>query len=936
MRPLTPSLAALVLAGLTSEQGEPLGWNAALANATAAGGVGVALDADDGATVLHIAVPALRDYDISTAETISLLVPPAATLGGAVDLRANPSAVVRPAAAAVSGSLAANVGEAEVRASRQELRIDLTADRFAAGVGTDEAAGRALIGGISSTLAAYLYWTAVKRVDDTAVSIMLGGPGAAAWDIATPETVTVVLPASVVVGNASLVASPSFVIRAAPGTATMVPQQFLREEVYIAGNVKFEVRVDLADDAWVDGLADGTDAGDALAAALLSGFVSAQSEAAGWNAIVRAALTNASAEGVALRHGVAGGGLQRRSDQRVVVYIGDFGDYAISAPETISLVIPAIALRSGAPILAGSDRFSGPFVVSPSRGTATLTGNLLLDPYERDSVGRGRLAPHRPRRRHVAARSRLRGHRLDRRRVHGHADLGAARRGRRRVGLADGGAGGAAHAALAGDRPRVGVGAADRAASAARVQAVRRRDDHGVCPRRVPHSGKQMRPEQIGGIPFSVLPVAGRAYVSGSLLQEALETTVQSKGASLTVTLRDDEFVGDEADFVQKCISGSLKDEPGGWGAVVMEELRANPTQYIDIREVDAGYDIEVDIPASAGYSISEPETISVVIPAELLTSGQQIPASPSFVIEVSGATDVLAGASLAGGLSEADVIADRGPWYTTHNLTITLVNDTWLAARALVASRALVSAQAEAHGWNAIIRSSLSARLESDTALTLSFEGGEAAGDGYDISAPETVAVEVPAAACSSGQDVPIVPSFIIRAQSGRASMHPPARELTLLNASNELALVGPASHPLYLTLDGSEWTHDVGRERDATLAVLRSLVSEQAEAAGWNAIVRVGLEPRHVARIDDATLRLTVPQFGLYSISVPETIGVSLPPAAVSSASNLSSSASSSSRRAPAAPSSPAARCRASPPRRRCAPGRRPSRSSCSATRG
>ena len=68
VRPLTPSLAALVLAGLTSEQGEPLGWNAALANATAAGGVGVALDADDGATVLHIEVPALRDYDISSRD----------------------------------------------------------------------------------------------------------------------------------------------------------------------------------------------------------------------------------------------------------------------------------------------------------------------------------------------------------------------------------------------------------------------------------------------------------------------------------------------------------------------------------------------------------------------------------------------------------------------------------------------------------------------------------------------------------------------------------------------------------------------------------------------------------------------------------------------------------------------------------------------------
>ena len=893
VRPLTPSLAALVLAGLTSEQGEPLGWNAALANATAAGGVGVALDADDGATVLHIAVPALRDYDISTAETISLLVPPAATLGGAVDLRANPSAVVRPAAAAVSGSLAANVGEAEVRASRQELRIDLTADRFAAGVGTDEAAGRALIGGISSTLAAYLSWTAVKRVDDTAVTVFLGGPGARR-DIATPETVTVVLPASVVVGNASLVASPSFVIRAAPGTATMVPQQFLREEVYIAGNVKRGARRPRRRRVGRRARRRHRRRRRARRRPPLRLRVGA----VGGGRVERDRARRADQRERRGRRAAPrsrAAGCERRSDQRVVVYIGDFGDYAISAPETISLVIPAIALRSGAPILAGSDRFSGPFVVSPSRGTATLTGNLLLDPYESviQSVEGASL------------------------RIDLAGDTWLPEVGSEGTASIDDACTGMLGSELHAEGGDASVWqTVVQAALRTRLSQVIVRESESVLRIELPQllvyklyavetitasvpgacltSGKQMRPEQIGGIPFSVLPVAGRAYVSGSLLQEALETTVQSKGASLTVTLRDDEFVGDEADFVQKCISGSLKDEPGGWGAVVMEELRANPTQYIEIREVDAGYDIEVDIPASEGYSISEPETISVVIPAELLTSGQQIPASPSFVIEVSGATDVLAGASLAGGLSEADVIADRGPWYTTHNLTITLVNDTWLAAApALVASRALVSAQAEAHGWNAIIRSSLSARLESDTALTLSFEGGEAAGDGYDISAPETVAVEVPAAACSSGQDVPIVPSFIIRAQSGRASMHPPARELTLLNASNELALVGPASHPLYLTLDGSEWTHDVGRERDATLAVLRSLVSEQAEAAGWNAIVRVGLEPRHVARIDDATLRLTVPQFGLYSISVPETIGVSLPPAAVSSASNLTSSA-------------------------------------------
>ena len=165
---------------------------------------------------------------------------------------------------------------------------------------------------------------------------------------------------------------------------------------------------------------------------------------------------------------------------------------------------------------------------------------------------------------------------------------------------------------------------------------------------------------------------------------------------------------------------------------------------------------------------------------------------------------------------------------------------------------------------------------------LTLSFEGGEAAGGGYDISAPETVAVEGARRRVLVGRTCRSAVVHHPCAVGPRLDVASHA-ECDAPCASNELALVGPASHPLYLTLDGSEWTHDVGRERDATLAVLRSLVSEQAEAAGWNAIVRVGLEPRHVARIDDATLRLTVPQFGLYSISVPETIGVSLPPAAV-----------------------------------------------------
>ena len=377
----------------------------------------------------------------------------------------------------------------------------------------------------------------------------------------------------------------------------------------------------------------------------------------------------------------------------------------------------------------------------------------------------------------------------------------------------------------------------------------------------------------------------------------------------------------------------SLKDEPGGWGAVVMEELRANPTQYIEIREVDAGYDIEVDIPRARATRSPSPRRSRSSSPPSSSRRASRSPRRP-LVIEVSGATDVLAGASLAGGLSEADVIADRGPWHTTHNPTITLVNDTWLAAApALVASRALVSAQAEAHGWNAIIRSSLSARLESDTALTLSFEGGEAAGDGYDISAPETVAVEVPAAACSSGQDVPIVPSFIIRAVGprldapARTRAHAPQR---VERARARRPGVAPAvPHPRRERVDARRRPRARRHARGAP-----PLVSEQAEAAGWNAIVRVGLEPRHVARIDDATLRLTVPQFALLDLGARDDR-------------RLAAARRRLVRLQPHVVGPPRRRARGrafvsggslprEPAERRCAPGRRPSRSSCSATRG
>ena len=397
----------------------------------------------------------------------------------------------------------------------------------------------------------------------------------------------------------------------------MVPQQFLREEVYIAGNVKFEVRVDLADDAWVDGLADGTDAGDALAAALLSGFVSAQSEAAGWNAIVRAAPTNASAEGVALRHGVAG-----RRARGAPTSASSSTSATLATTRSRRPRRSRSSSRDRAALGRADPRRQRPLQRAVCRLAVArhgdAVGNLLLDPYERDSVGRGRVAPHRPRRRHVAARSRLRGHDGDRRRVHGDAHLGAARRGRRRVGLADGGAGGRCARALS----QVIVRESE---SVLRIELPQllvyklyavetiTASVPGACPhlRQADAAGADRRHPVLGETPSRGGARTSRDAAAGGARDDgAVEGgVVDGHAARRRVCRRRGRLCAEVHLGLAQGRARRLGRRRDG------VELRANPTQYIEIREVDAGYDIEVDIPASAGYSISEPETISVVIP---------------------------------------------------------------------------------------------------------------------------------------------------------------------------------------------------------------------------------------------------------------------------------------------------------------------------------
>ena len=230
----------------------------------------------------------------------------------------------------------------------------------------------------------------------------------------------------------------------------------------------------------------------------------------------------------------------------------------------------------------------------------------------------------------------------------------------------------------------------------------------------------------------------------------------------------------------------------------------------------------------------------------------------------------------------------------TLQNITISLLGDTWLGgipSHDLIAG--LVSGQSEPTGWNAIVRSALSQdhlHLQQNTTLAIYFRGDAA----YDISAPETIAVEVPAAVVSSGQVPPTVTSFVIAAEPGEVSLAGGIEALlygSLLNASDELTLVGPESRQLILRISGGTWAPGVGNDFRASRSLLAGIRSRQDGPSGWNAIVRDALQPRQLVRLSDSELLLVLPQSALFSIAAPETLEVDLLPSLTSSTTNFSS---------------------------------------------
>ena len=85
--------------------------------------------------------------------------------------------------------------------------------------------------------------------------------------------------------------------------------------------------------------------------------------------------------------------------------------------------------------------------------------------------------------------------------------------------------------------------------------------------------------------------------------------------------------------------------------------------------------------------------------------------------------------------------------------------------------------------------------------------------------------------------------------------------------------------SETLIITLTGDTWVATVGQDNAITTALINGIDSAQVEAAGWDAVVKIGLTFNDVTRTSATVVTVTLPAFATYDITAAETVTVTVP---------------------------------------------------------
>ena len=277
--------SAQLLRGFTSLQSEELGWNAIVRPAAPGEperGIPQTNVERTSDTTVTITVDQFAAYDITAPETVELVVPQI-DVSSAQNVPCKAFlALPITGSASLSGRLVEAPSEAAVccadGTTEPLLRIELFGDAWAddvSALGTDglavltsEARGwngvvqPALISGNT---------TEIRRVDDTTVEVY--APALAGYEITTPETLVVTLPASTVASKQRVVAAPAdgLVIGASPSAVELSGSVHpTAEEATLRRAQGHSLVVTLSADAFVPSIMLPGDASEAFLAGIKS------------------------------------------------------------------------------------------------------------------------------------------------------------------------------------------------------------------------------------------------------------------------------------------------------------------------------------------------------------------------------------------------------------------------------------------------------------------------------------------------------------------------------------------------------------------------------------------------------------------------------------------------------------------------------------------
>ena len=109
-----------------------------------------------------------------------------------------------------------------------------------------------------------------------------------------------------------------------------------------------------------------------------------------------------------------------------------------------------------------------------------------------------------------------------------------------------------------------------------------------------------------------------------------------------------------------------------------------------------------------------------------------------------------------------------------------------------------------------------------------------------------------------------------------------------TLADGAVEDSIVA-GGETLIITLTSDTWDATIGADNAKTTALIAGIDSAQSEGAGWDAVVKANLDYNDVVRTSDSVVTITLGAEATYQLTANETITVTVPATAVTSATEL-----------------------------------------------